>query len=453
MEGDLPLPHLAAAAQSLRRRKISSVELTELMLERIERLNPRLGAMTEVIAESARHEAKRADLTRKSAPPSDISGIPIAIKDNIDTTPAICSAGLPFLSEYRPASDAVVVQRLRRAGAVILGVTATDPGAFGVRTPAVTHPQVPSLTVGGSSGGSGAALGAGLCFGGLGTDTGGSIRIPAACCSIAGLKPTRGRVPLDGVRPLVWSLDHVGPMARRAADLALLQSVLDPHSTMAPKTQKRRPQVVGHDPEYYRDGDEDVRSGIAAALDACRALGYDIREVNLPDPDDVLALHAVIFSAESAAYHHSAFPEKHDDYPPLARRVLDLHTSYTGADYVAAMRERDEVTERVEALFNVVDWLMLPTLPVPTPARDAETVIIGGRAIEFTSALIRYTCLFDHTGHPVVAMPTKTARAGSPASVQVIGPSARDSDLLAFAGQLEQVLDVVIDYSVSNELT
>jgi Asp-tRNA(Asn)/Glu-tRNA(Gln) amidotransferase A subunit family amidase len=117
------------------------------------------------------------------------------------------------------------------------------------------------------------------------------------------------------------------------------------------------------------------------------------------------------------------------------------------------MRERDEITERVEALFNVVDWLMLPTLPVPTPARDAETVTIGGRAIEFTSALIRYTCLFDHTGHPVVAMPTKTARAGSPTSVQVIGPSARDTDLLAFAGQLEEVLDVEIDYSVSNELT
>src|SRR5204863_7314515 len=138
---------------------------------------------TEVIAESARHEAKRADLTRKSAPPSDISGIPIAIKDNIDTTPAICSAGLPFLSEYRPASDAVVVQRLRRAGAVILGVTATDPGAFGVRTPAVTHPQAPSLTAGGSSGGSGAATGARPCRCCLRTQTGGTSRLPAACRS------------------------------------------------------------------------------------------------------------------------------------------------------------------------------------------------------------------------------------------------------------------------------
>jgi Asp-tRNA(Asn)/Glu-tRNA(Gln) amidotransferase A subunit family amidase len=450
VDSGLPFSHLARAAEALQRGEVSSVELTNVMLARIERLNPRIGAITDTIAESARREAERADLLRKSAPPSALSGVPIAVKDIIDTTPAICSAGLPFLANYRPARDATVVRRLRRAGAVILAVTATDPGAFGVRTAAVTHPQDPSLTVGGSSGGSGAALAAGLCFGALGTDTGGSIRVPAACCSIAGLKPTRGRIPLDGVRPLVWSLDHVGPMARRVEDLACLQPVLDRHWTKD-RDPERGHGSIGHDPDYYRDCDEAVRSGIAAALKACRSLGYDVREVALPPPDDILPLHLVIFSAESAAYHRSAFPDKLDEYPPFVRRFLDLHENHTGADYVAAMRQRREITRRVEKLFDGIDWLILPTLPVPTPPVRAETIMIAGREIEFTPALVRYTCLFDHTGHPVVAMPAKSERAGRAASVQVIGPLARDDRLLLFAARLERALNVSVDYSFQEE--
>jgi Asp-tRNA(Asn)/Glu-tRNA(Gln) amidotransferase A subunit family amidase len=417
------------------------------MLGRIARLNPRLGAMTAVVADSARREALNADLKRKP-PPSEIAGIPIAVKDIIDTTPAVCSAGLAFLSDYRPARDATVVRRLRRAGAVIVGVTASDPGAFGVRTAAVTHPQSPSRTVGGSSGGSGAALAAGLCLGALGTDTGGSIRIPAACCSIAGFKPTRGRLPLDGVRPLVWSLDHVGPMARRAAYIVLLQQAISSYSTAARNPLRRRRSVVGHDPEYYRDADQAAQSGVENALDACRSLRCEIREISLPNPDDVLALHGVIFSAESAAYYNSAFPDRRDQYPPLARRFLDLHKSHTGADYVAAMRRRREITKAVEELFKEVDWLVLPTLPVLTPERSAETITIAGRTIEFTLALVRYTCLFNHTGHPVVAMPVENGRAGVPASVQVVGPLGRDGALLDFAGHLERTLAIEIDYSL-----
>jgi len=443
MTHDIPFATLAAAAAALRRRSISSSELTELFLERIERLNPRLAAFTDVIAASARREAARADRLRKAGrAPSGIAGLPIAVKDIIDTTPAVCSAGLPFLGDYRPATDAAVVRRLRRAGAVILGVTATDPGAFGVRTASVSHPQAPSRTVGGSSGGSGAALAAGLCLGALGTDTGGSIRIPAACCAIAGLKPTRGRVPLDGVRPLVWSLDHVGPMARRAADLALMQVVLDPRFAHRKRTL-RRPVTIGTDPAYYRDADRTVRSAVEGVLDACRSLGCEIREVALPGPDDALSLHGVIFPAESEAYHRAAFPGERDRYPPVARHLLDLHKAHTGADYVSAMRRRNEITKQVEALFEEVDWVVLPTLPVPPPDRSADGIVIAGRTVEFTLALVRYTCLFNHTGHPVVALPAAaTARPGVAGSVQVIGPLGQDADLLAFTGRLERALDI-----------
>ncbi len=452
MISDLPFSDLAAAASALRRRRVSSAELTELVLRRIEQLNPRVAAITDVLHESGRREAARADrLSKAGRALGPISGIPIAIKDLIDTTPAVCSAGLAFLSDYRPTTDAVVVRRLRRAGAVIVGVTATDPGAFGVRTPAVTHPQAPERTVGGSSGGSGAALAAGFCFGTLGSDTGGSIRIPAACCVIAGLKPTRGRLSLAGVRPLVWSLDHVGPMARRVADLSMLEQALDPRFAVPRHARRSRRIVIGHDPGYYGDAERTVRSGVEKALAACRDLGGEIREVSLPAPDEVIAIHGVIFSAESAAYHAATFPDRRDQYPPLVRHFLDLHKSYTGADYVAAMRQRREITQRVEALFAEVDWLILPTLAVLTPPRDIATITIAGKQIEFTLALIRYTCLFDHTGHPVVAIPAETSGPGVGASIQVIGPLGRDADLLAFAIRLEQALGVKVDYGLRVE--
>ena len=237
--GGMPLD-LTAAAAALESGELSSVDLTDQTLDRIERLNPRLCALSDVTADSARREAARADRRRaRDVRVEPLTGIPVAVKDIIDTTPAVCSSGLDFLSDYRPETDAKVVRQLRRAGAVVVGVSASDPGAFGVRTAAVTHPQAPERTVGGSSGGSGAALAAGLAFAALGSDTGGSIRIPSACCVVAGLKPTRGRVSLEGVRPLVWSLDHVGPMTRSARDLGLVQQALDPALPPIGSTRRR----------------------------------------------------------------------------------------------------------------------------------------------------------------------------------------------------------------------
>ncbi|HKY94889.1 MAG TPA: amidase family protein, partial [Kiloniellales bacterium] len=184
----LPYPTLAAATKALRSRHIGAVELTRLMLDRIAALNPSLNAYSDVTRDDALAAARRVDRARKAGKRlGPLAGIPLANKDIIDLKGARCSAGLGFLRDYRPAKDAVAIQRLKAAGAVILGGTETDPGAFGVRTIAVTHPFAPAHTVGGSSGGSGAAVAAGLALGALGTDTGGSIRVPAACCAIAGL--------------------------------------------------------------------------------------------------------------------------------------------------------------------------------------------------------------------------------------------------------------------------
>lgn len=445
---DLNTATLAAAAAALHAGDVSSLELTEHLLERIATLNPRLKALSDITADTARREAGKADRQRaRGRMPSPLCGIPIAIKDLIDTTPAVCSAGLPFLADYRPKKDANVVQRLRRAGAVIVGVSLSDPGAFGVRTVDVTHPQDPSRTVGGSSGGSGAALAAGLAYAALGTDTGGSIRVPAACCAVAGFKPTRGRVSLEGIRPLVWSLDHVGPMARSVGDLGRVQEVLDPRYETTGGTPGAGPVRIGCAPGYSSDGDERVLAGLHTALSACRELGAEIVEVELPRAEETINLHALIFCAEARAYHAATFAEEWDNYPPLVRQFLDFALEHTGADYVTAMRRRAEITAEVEALFKTVDFLLLPTLPVLAPERDAETITLAGNEHEFTLAMVRYTHLFDHTGHPVVAMPVDVVGPGLAVSAQIVGPLRRDRDTIEFAEKLERMLGLEIDYT------
>ena len=440
---------LTAAAAALERGEIGAVGITEQALDRIERLNSRVCALSDVTADSARREAARADRRRaRGARTEPLTGIPVAVKDIIDTTPAVCSSGLDFLSDHRPAADAKVVRQLRRAGAVIVGVSASDPGAFGVRTAAVTHPQAPDRTVGGSSGGSGAVLAADFAFAALGSDTGGSIRIPSACCAVAGLKPTRGRVSLEGVRPLVWSLDHVGPMTRSVRDLALIQPVLDPRFRRSAPIDRGRPVRIGYAPAFYRDAVREVKAGLQSALDGCRALGAEVMEVVLPEPDDVIEIHGIVFCAESAAYHRATFPGRRNDYPPLVRRFLGYADDHTGADYVAAMRRREEMTRGVEALFDGIDILIVPTLPVPAPQRDTETLTLAGREHEFTLGMVRYTCLFDHTGHPVVAMPVEVLGPGVAVSAQVVAPLGRDAVAVDFAQRLEGEMDLRIDYDV-----
>ena len=445
----LPYATLGEAARALAAGAVTSVALTEQFLGRIAALNPTLGAITDLLQETAHREAERADRWRadgRSLGP--LAGIPVLVKDIIDTPPAVCSAGLSFLADHRPKRESAVVRRLRRAGAVILGVTATDPGAFGVRTAAVRHPQAPDLTVGGSSGGSGAAIAAGLGLAALGTDTGGSIRIPAACCGVVGLKPTRGRVSTEGVRPLVWSLDHVGPLVRRASDLPLIHTVLDPG--FAATVGKRRTDAlrIGHDATFSEEAEPAVREGLEEVLAACRDLGAELRDVVLPNLDDVLNMHMRVFCAEAAAYHLDAFPDHVADYPDGPRRVFDFAFRQTGMDYVRAVRQQAEIADQVSSIFRSVDLVLVPSLPVLTPRRDAPTVRIGDKETDFTRGMIRYTCLFDHTGNPTVAMPSKPFGPGRVASVQVVAPVGRDAAAVAFATALEARLGLVIDHEV-----
>ncbi len=449
---DLETCGLADAVAALRAREIGAVELLEHVLGRVEQSNGRLGAVTEVLAETARAEAARVDAARQAGEPlPQLAGVPIAVKEIIDTTPARCSSGLPFLADYVPQRDAEVVRRLRRAGAVIVGVAASDPGAFGVHTPSVQHPQAPGYNVGGSSGGSAAAVAAGFALGSLGTDTGGSIRIPAACCSLAGFKPTYGRGSLKGIRPLAWSLDHVGPIARRVRDLAPVQAVLDsrfvPPARPVPGTAWR----LGHDPAYAADAAPEVRAAAERRLDELARRGHTLREIELPGPDEILDQHMVNLPSEAAAYYFDAFPDQPlGDYPPVPRETLELARRQHGYEYVQAERNRAAARRRVDRVLRDVDAILVPTLPVRAPEREAETITLAGREHPALLALIRYTCAFDQTGHPVVAMPiTERDADGLSVSLQIVGRRGQDAALLGFAEELEAELGPEIGYATA----
>lgn len=424
---------------------LSARELTDTHLARIGEHNGALGAVTDLLAESALASADRIDAARaRGETLAPLAGLPVLVKDIIDTVPARCSAGMPFLADRRPERDASIVDRLRAAGCVIVGVTATDPGAFGVRTEATRHPVWPDLTVGGSSGGSAAALAAGFGYAALGTDTGGSIRIPAAACEIAGIKPTHGRWPLDGIRALTRTLDHVGPMTRSVADLSAIWGALD----AGPDTALPQTPRIGVDPGCFAEADASVHAGVEAALAAVRSLGWPIVAVNLPRPADVIRTHGTILLAEAAEIYETLDLADHPGLPDLPRSNIAAGRVIPAPRYVRAMQERTSYRADVDAALAQADILLLPTLAATPPHRLAPEVMIAGTAHDFVLALVRYTCLFDHTGHPALAMPA-TAGGGAPGvGIQLAARHGADAALIAVAARLEARLGLVFDRAI-----
>lgn len=434
---DLAFAPIADVLRRLTRGEISARELADLHLDRITARDGAIGAVTDLLVETARREADAIDARRaRRQTLGPLAGLPILVKDIVDTVPARCSAGMPFLAGHRPEVDAPIVARLRAAGCVVLGVTATDPGAFGVRTVATRHPVYPDLTVGGSSGGSAAALSAGFGYAALGTDTGGSIRIPAAACEIAGLKPTYGLLPLDGIRALTHTLDHVGPMARSVADLAAIWPAF---SRVEGSSLPSSPRI-GIDPGYFAEADASVHAGIEAALAAVRRLGWQVVDVKLPAPAEVSKLHGTILLSEAAELYDAEGLIDHPDMPDLPRANLAAGRVIPATRYVAAMQARNRLRAVVEAAMQAADILLLPTLAVTPPARLAPEVTIAGAAHDFVLALVRYTCLFDHTGHPALALPATAGRDTPGTGIQLISRHGTDAALIAVGCRLEAEL-------------
>lgn len=398
----------------------SAEEITRGVLANIGRDNPRLNAYREVLAETALSEARAADAARTAGrEPGPLAGLCFGVKENIDTVPARASAGMRFLRERRPARDSWITARLRALGAAIVGTTISDPGAFGVRTAEVVHPLDPALSVGGSSGGSGAALAAGLCHGAIGTDTGGSIRIPAALCCIAGLKPGFGRSPMTGIWPLAPSLDHVGPMARNTEDLRLAAGVLLPHGPGGAPVER-----AIFDPDWIVQCDGEVQRAFAATLARLERAGVSLAECRLPALDRVAGVHATVLCVEAAAFYGS-FVAPEAELPHEGQSSIAFATTVGMPAYLAACRERQQMRAEVDSLFGTGSVIISPTTAIARAAKADKKLPVAGEMRDFTYGLVRLTCLFDHTGHPAAALP---AEGGS---LQVVAAKDHEHRTLA----------------------
>jgi aspartyl-tRNA(Asn)/glutamyl-tRNA(Gln) amidotransferase subunit A len=452
---DLAFASIEEVARLIRRRTISPVELAQVLLQRIERLNPKLNAYLTLTPEVALAQAKRADLelfgprkSRRDRGP--LHGIPISLKDNISTAGIRTTAGSRILKTLVPENDAAVVTLLKEAGAVLLGKTHMHEFAYGTTSnnphygPA-RNPWNLDCIPGGSSGGSAAALAAGLCFGSIGTDTGGSIRIPASLCGVAGFKPTRGNVSNEGVIPLSSSLDCTGPLARSARDAAILLRSISrpqvfPRGTWSAAKILRKPRTIrlGLPKEFFFDVlAEEVASGFDTAICNFRKLGAQIREVSIPLLNDTEDAGNKIAWAEATHYHRLSgyFPAHSAEYGEDVRSRLEIGDGVTAVAYLQAFEQRKRfIQQLLEKMDEAgVDALAVPTTPVAARPIDEEKIQVGGKLYPNRAILLRLNRPANLAGVPAISIPCGTTSTGLPIGLQLIGRHATDLLLLQIA--------------------
>jgi aspartyl-tRNA(Asn)/glutamyl-tRNA(Gln) amidotransferase subunit A len=435
-------------AAAIRQRRVSATEVTTAALERIDRLNPALNAYLAVFHDGARASAVRADRARGERGP--LHGVPVSIKDLILTTDAPTTAGSRIHGAgVVTGHDALLVRRLRRAGAIVIGKTNLHEVALGVTTvnehfgPA-RNPWDTGRMAGGSSGGSAVALAAGLGPLSVGTDTRGSIRIPAACCGVTGFKPTRGLVPLDSVLPLSPTLDHAGPMARTATDCAVLLGVLaggDPLRYLRAASRVPHTLRIGVSEFHLRDLDAEVHAVIEAALRRLTRLGGRLREVNVPHVAESHAASVRISAPEAYVVHETVLRERPEGYGALVRKRLEAGREWSAVDYLRAMAERDRVTMAFDQTFRDVDLLLGAVLPVPAPPIEATTVRVGGVESGIVDAFTRLNSPQNMAGVPALAMPCGFTASGLPVGLQVIAPAGHDARALALGALWQRETD------------
>jgi aspartyl-tRNA(Asn)/glutamyl-tRNA(Gln) amidotransferase subunit A len=446
-------PSLQQVSELIRKKSASPVELTEACLKRIEKLNPALNAYITVMGEQALAQARELEAERQSGKwRGPLHGIPIGLKDLIDTAGVRTTAASAIFADRIPAEDAEVVRRLRAAGAVLIGKLNMHEFAYGATSvPShygpVHNPWKLDRIAGGSSGGSGAAVAAELCYGALGSDTGGSIRQPSAYCGIVGLKPTYGRVSTRGVIPLSWSLDHIGPMCRSVADAALLLAAIagyDPlettsvdapvpdyaHALHAKVSGLRLgvPRAV-----FFDQLDPEIAAATNKALEVLGKLTSGVRDVQLPAFENLPVL-----AAEAYAYHLPYLSKTPELYQPFTRARLEGGAKITAAAYIQGRRELAHLRRAVQETFTTVDLLITPTTPAP-PA-TIESAKLDTPPAGVTSSL-RNTSPFDIYGLPTISIPCGFTNSGLPIGIQISGPHLGESQVLALAHAFEQSTD------------
>ncbi|MBI2963438.1 MAG: amidase [Deltaproteobacteria bacterium] len=451
---------VAEAAARIGARKLSALELTEAYLARIERLNPTINAFVSVTAERALADARRAtDEIARAGSRGPLHGIPLALKDLFETAGIRTTGGGKFFADHVPRADSTVARRLREAGSVLLGKLNTHEFAYGVTTDnphfgTTRNPWDTSRIPGGSSGGSGAAVAASLAATTLGTDTGGSIRIPASLCGATGLKPTYGRVSKAGVFPLSFLFDHPGPIADSAEDAAIVLEAIagyDPADATTVRTPVERYREglvrglkglrVGVPRRYFYDRlDGEVAGAVETALGLLRTLGAEVRDVEVPSSEGaVLGLFGLIL-AEAQHIHADRLARRPQDFGKDVLAILS-NPAPTTAAVVAALAEARQLTAAMRDALESVDALATPTTPVTAVKIGQETVRYGGAEEPAIFTMIRCTAPFNATHLPALSLPCGFTREGLPVGLQLVGRPFDESTILAAGHAYQQATD------------
>jgi aspartyl-tRNA(Asn)/glutamyl-tRNA(Gln) amidotransferase subunit A len=446
------LQSIAQTSELLRKGSVSPVELASECLARIEKLNPKLNAFITVTAESALATAREAETEiRRGNWHGPLHGIPLALKDLIDTAGVRTTAASLMFKDRIPTEDAEVVRRLKAAGAILLGKQNLHEFAYGGSSMISAFGEVrnawnPQHIAGGSSGGSATAVAAGMGYGAIGTDTAGSIREPAALCGVVGLKPTYGRVSSRGVIPLSFSLDHVGPIGRTVADVAVILAAIAGHDGedatsvdipvedyAAALGQKLRPLRIGVPKKFFfEDLDEEVASAVNHAISALAALGAEIRDIDLAVPTD-----RTLQSAESYAFHAEFVARSPELYQPETLRRIRSGQNVSADALRESRRELQRLRGEIKAVFADIDLLITPTTPIPalTIAELKQNPdLLRPREL----LLLRNTRPINVWGLPAISVPCGFTGAGLPVSLQIIGPHWGEVLILRVAFAYEQ---------------
>lgn len=444
-----PFTDLQDIAKAVTHRQVSPSELVRDVLDAIARHNPSLNAYISVSAEAALEAAAKVEkCVAQKKDPGPLAGVPVAIKDLILTADAPTTAGSRIFGDGIPAGeDAPVVKRLRKAGAIVLGKTNLHEVALGVTSvnehfgPA-RNPWNAEHVAGGSSGGSASAVAAGLCAAAVGTDTRGSIRIPAACCGVTGFKPTYQLLPNEGVVPLSPSLDHVGPMTHTVADAALMMGAMIGTRQACERFTKAlrassKGMVIGISEYHLRDLDDEVAKAIDKALKTLGPLVKDIREVEIPELEGAQEASAVITGAEAIAYHDRYLKASPSAYGPLVRKRMEAGYKLTALEYLNAMAVRETVRAGFARVFADVDILIGATLPTLPPRIDEHVVHINGKEANTVDAFTRFNAPQNLAGLPALSVPCGLSR-GLPIGLQIFGPEGGDEAVLALGAAFQR---------------
>lgn len=363
-----------------------------------------------------------------------LAGVRVAVKDNIAVGGLKWTAGLPLLVDRVAAADAPVVEALREAGARIVGTVTTDSAGFGMMTPGVVNPLARDRTVGGSSGGSAAALAAGLADVALGTDTAGSVRVPAACCGLWGLKPSFGRVPTDGVTPLSFTFDHVGLLATGLAGLSRAFDVVS-----AGEGDIGGGRRIGFDPARLMGTDEAARVAIEEVLQRLAAEGHELVEVELPDRYRLAEVHGIIVCSEARSIWSQHWPRDASRFSETARRSLEWAASIADDEVAEARAQLAEMRAEIARVFEACDAVLGATIAVTVPAVGARKVVLDGKIVPVVMGLLAETCPWNVSGGAALAVPLARADGGIPISLQIATARGGDEQALALAQRLIDV--------------